>query len=204
MAKPRDDEGMRKRLIEAATVVFGRQSHLEASMTQVAAEANLAKGTIYLYFKNKDELIIEMFRHCVGQCRLETRAELALNQSSPADEQLRNAMRYFLHSACDSRPLWGLWFHFMALSASDKFRSTILKVCQDDCQNLTSIFSEIIECGISNGEFRKDLDVFSSAITCFVLTTGFLHLVFIEGADNINALSQHAIDLLIRGMQVSS
>ena len=52
MAKPRDDEGMRNRLNEAATVVFGRQSHLEASMSQVAAEAGLAKGTIYLYFKN--------------------------------------------------------------------------------------------------------------------------------------------------------
>jgi AcrR family transcriptional regulator len=201
MAKKRDDEGMRKRLIEAATVVFSKQSHLEASMTEVAAEAGLAKGTIYLYFKNKDELIIEMFRHCVDQCRQETRSHLELSPTATSSEQLCQAMRFFLLSAGESRSLWGLWFHFMALSASEKFRSTILKICQDDSQNLASIFTEILERGIASGEFRQDLDLPSTALACFSLTTGFLHLAFIEAVKDVNTLAQLAIEQVIQGLQ---
>lgn len=200
MAKKRDDEGMRRRLIEAATVVFSKQSHLEASMTEVAAEANLAKGTIYLYFKNKDDLIIEMFRHCVDQCRLEARSKLEPTLSATAGEQLQQAMGMLLQSVNESRSLWGLWFHFMALSASEKFRSTILRVCQDDCENFTSIFSEILARGVADGEFREDLNVAATALGCFAMATGFLHLAFIESVTDVHSVAQLAMEQYIRGV----
>lgn len=200
MAKKRDDEGMRKRLIEAATVVFSRQSHLEASMTEVAAEANLAKGTIYLYFKNKDDLIIEMFRHCVDQCRLEAQSKLEQALCTSAGEELQQAMGLLLQSANESRSLWGLWFHFMALSASEKFRSTILRVCQDDCENFTSIFSEILARGVADGEFREDLNIAATALGCFAMATGFLHLAFIESVNDVHSMAHIAIGQLIRGV----
>lgn len=201
MAKKRDHEGMRRRLIKAATVVFGRQSHLEASMTEIAAEAGVAKGTIYLYFKNKDELIVELFRHCVDECRLERRDELQLDPTAGAAQQLRAAVRFFLNSAIEYRAIWALWFHFMALSASARFRSTILRVCQDDCQNLAGIFGDILRHGVATGEFRPDLDVPATAHLGYALTTGYTQLIFIEGAGDIQALGQSAIDQLIQGIR---
>jgi len=49
----------RKRIVEAATEVFIRHGYRKASMDDVAERAGVAKGTIYLYFKNKAELLLE-------------------------------------------------------------------------------------------------------------------------------------------------
>lgn len=47
---------MRERLINAAVRVFSRNGFYKASMDDIAAEAEVAKGTLYYYFKNKSEL----------------------------------------------------------------------------------------------------------------------------------------------------
>lgn len=47
---------MRERLINAAVSVFSKKGFYKASMDDIAAEADVAKGTLYYYFKNKSEL----------------------------------------------------------------------------------------------------------------------------------------------------
>jgi AcrR family transcriptional regulator len=49
----------RKRIVESATEVFIQHGYRKASMDDVAERAGVAKGTIYLYFKNKAELLLE-------------------------------------------------------------------------------------------------------------------------------------------------
>lgn len=49
----------RKRIVEAATEVFIRHGYRKANVDEVAERAGVAKGTIYLYFKNKAELLLE-------------------------------------------------------------------------------------------------------------------------------------------------
>jgi AcrR family transcriptional regulator len=58
----------RRRILEAATELFIRQGFRKTSMDEVAREAAVAKGTVYLYFKNKNDLLIhavamEKFRY---------------------------------------------------------------------------------------------------------------------------------------------
>ena len=47
---------MREGLINAAVSVFSKKGFYKASMDDIAAEAEVAKGTLYYYFKNKSEL----------------------------------------------------------------------------------------------------------------------------------------------------
>ena len=49
----------RKRIVEAATEVFIKHGYRKANVDEVAERAGVAKGTIYLYFKNKAELLLE-------------------------------------------------------------------------------------------------------------------------------------------------
>ena len=53
----------RQRIIDAAILVFSRQGFYNATVADVAAEADVADGTIYLYFKSKDDLLISIFEH---------------------------------------------------------------------------------------------------------------------------------------------
>jgi TetR/AcrR family fatty acid metabolism transcriptional regulator len=49
------------RIIQAATRVFARRGFYQAKVSEIAREAGVADGTIYLYFENKDDILISLF-----------------------------------------------------------------------------------------------------------------------------------------------
>ncbi|MBN2033318.1 MAG: TetR/AcrR family transcriptional regulator [Deltaproteobacteria bacterium] len=49
------------RIIAAATKVFAKKGFFHAKVSDIAAEADVADGTIYLYFENKDDILISLF-----------------------------------------------------------------------------------------------------------------------------------------------
>jgi TetR/AcrR family fatty acid metabolism transcriptional regulator len=62
--RPRVDTppaGKRERILDAAVKVFAREGFYNAKVSQIADQAGVADGTIYLYFKSKDELLISLF-----------------------------------------------------------------------------------------------------------------------------------------------
>lgn len=81
-------EGFRVQTIqEAALRVISRRGLAAATMQEIAAEAGVAKGTIYLYFKNRDELVHRTGDVAVSQL-MET-LETTLASPRPLPEQLR-------------------------------------------------------------------------------------------------------------------
>jgi AcrR family transcriptional regulator len=61
-----DKQLRRRAILDAARAVFAQHSYAGFSMTDVAARTGLAKGTLYLYFRTKEELLLELLRdlHC--------------------------------------------------------------------------------------------------------------------------------------------
>ena len=55
----KDDK--RSRILQAAVKVFAQLGFYNAKVSQIAKNAGIADGTIYLYFKNKDEILISFF-----------------------------------------------------------------------------------------------------------------------------------------------
>src|SRR5437667_1275842 len=57
----------RERILDAAERSFARHGFFAAKVSDVAKEAGVADGTIYLYFKSKDDLLISLFEDRMGQ-----------------------------------------------------------------------------------------------------------------------------------------
>ncbi len=51
----------RERILDAAERIFGQRGFFAARVSEIAREAGVADGTIYLYFKSKDDLLISLF-----------------------------------------------------------------------------------------------------------------------------------------------
>src|SRR5262245_48816896 len=51
-----------QQIIDAAIRVFARNGYYNSRVSDIAREAGIASGTIYLYFKTKDEIIVTLFR----------------------------------------------------------------------------------------------------------------------------------------------
>lgn len=60
-ARPARDGDKRERILRAATRVFARKGFYATKVSEVAKAAGVADGTIYLYFKSKDDLLVSLF-----------------------------------------------------------------------------------------------------------------------------------------------
>lgn len=57
----KNQENKRTRILEAAVKVFAKNGFHNSKVSVIAKEAGVADGTIYLYFKNKDDILISLF-----------------------------------------------------------------------------------------------------------------------------------------------
>jgi TetR/AcrR family fatty acid metabolism transcriptional regulator len=88
----------RDRILSAAERTFARHGFFAAKVSDVAKEAGVADGTIYLYFKNKDDLLISVFERRMHEVNERLRAAIA---NKPPREQLRAFIRMYLQLVHD-------------------------------------------------------------------------------------------------------
>src|SRR5258706_13510860 len=72
---------------EAAIRVISRKGMASATMQEIAEEAGGGKGTIYLYFRDRDELVGKTFETALGE--LHKRIDGALDSEGPFADRLR-------------------------------------------------------------------------------------------------------------------
>ena len=100
-AAPRADKG--EAILRAAITVFARRGFFNAQVADVAREAKVAAGTVYLYFQNKDHLLVSIFQRTMREALEEGRAVLA-GVGDPV-ERLRTIARVHLERVGRDRDL---------------------------------------------------------------------------------------------------
>lgn len=83
----------RDRILDAAETIFAAHGFFAARVSQIAQEAGVADGTIYLYFKSKDDLLISLFESRME--RVNSTLATAIAGKAPR-EQLREFVRGYL------------------------------------------------------------------------------------------------------------
>lgn len=74
-------DATRQRILREAASEFARLGFDQANINIIAEQANIGKGTIYLYFENKRELFLAMLRH-IAQAQISAiQAVLATNET---------------------------------------------------------------------------------------------------------------------------
>lgn len=92
---------------EATMRVIARKGMAAATVQEIADEAGVAKGTIYLYFRDRDELIEKTFEGAMTQ--LIARIDAVLNQDLPFAEKIRAIMAAKLAFFSENREFFRLY-----------------------------------------------------------------------------------------------
>jgi TetR/AcrR family fatty acid metabolism transcriptional regulator len=71
------DPDKHRQIIDAAVRVFARNGYYNSRVSDVAREAGVASGTIYLYFRTKDEILVSLFREKMAAWVAFVRTEIA-------------------------------------------------------------------------------------------------------------------------------
>jgi len=148
-----------KRIMEAAIRVFARKGFHNSRIQEIAEAAGVASGTIYLYFKNKDDLLITIFEQSLDRIIKEMKEDLA--DIEGPDEKLRRFIWHHLELMKRRRDLAEVMQ--VELRQSHKFmkeyepRHWIAYI---------DIIADILDQGQKQGVFRQDLSlgVFKRAV----------------------------------------
>ncbi len=152
--KEREKERRRQQIIVAAKRIFSAKGFNKATMEDIAEEAEISPGTIYIYFKNKDELYASLSIRILQH--LNIRLEHVKNQNNLNDEQRIASLKDALYDIYDFDPLILInLFHLQSSESlknlSDELLSEIKRLSQSSLKIMSDIFSE----GISTGVFIK-------------------------------------------------
>ena len=138
-----------QQIIEAALEVFGECGLANARLQDIANRAGVSKGTIYLYFPNKEELFREMIRQ-TAVAAIEW-GEKTVGQGTPT-EQLCNAMRGYWKFV--RSPVFSTIYR-LVLGELHQFPDLAKFYANEVVARGQRLLSGIISRGIEAGEFRE-------------------------------------------------
>ena len=150
MGRNKKTNDKRDKIMNAAIKSFAQHGYHQATIADVAREAGVAAGTIYLYFKNKDDLLISIFEEKVQ--RFITEFQHQLSQEESAEIKLRKLVHLHLFEMQDHPDLAAVFQ--LELRQSRHFMSAYPKA---DLKGYFDLIGKIIEEGQQQGLFRKDL-----------------------------------------------
>ena len=142
----------RQQIIQAATEVFGTSSFQSASISEIAQKANVAEGTLYQYFKNKEDLFFSIAAQKTEEFCEEF--NLHLQGIHDAFNKVRKLIWYYLYFF-KMNPAYARTL-MLEMRVSKGF---IKSETYGKIKVFTDKVVEIIKEGQEEGRFRKDTDV---------------------------------------------
>ena len=196
---PRRDvtEERRQQILDAAAAVFARKGFHEARMEDIAREADISKGTLYLYFESKDAIILTMMDRFFAHSMEELQALLPGYEGS-IGELLLTLTRFFAAQEEQMQKLAPIAYEYYALSAR---RPEVRQFFHDYFANYRQGVAALIQLGIERGEFRT-LDPQEVAVVICSIYEG---LLLLQMADpqvvRWSVMGERAIQLVLDGLK---
>jgi len=155
-AAPDAATGKRDLILRAATDVFAERGYFNAQVADVARAAGVAAGTVYLYFRSKDDLLISIFERAMREALAEGRS--AVESIADPPERLRAFARLHLGRLGRDRNLAIVFQVELRQSTKfmERFSSTLLR-------DYLGLIRAAIVAGQTAGAFRADVNPTAAA-----------------------------------------
>jgi len=146
----------REAILRAAIKVFAQKGYFSSKVADIAKEAGIADGTVYLYFKSKDEILHSIFDRAMEEFIAEGRREIA--EIETADKRLQRIAQLHLEKLGADRDL-AIVFQ-VELRGSTKFME---EFSGGGFAEYLDIIRRTIAEGQKSGVFRADLKPITAA-----------------------------------------
>jgi TetR/AcrR family transcriptional regulator, fatty acid metabolism regulator protein len=149
--KPAGALEKRDAILRAATEVFARRGYFQSQVADVARAAGVAAGTVYLYFRSKDDLLVSIFERTMKETLAE--GQSAISAVKDPRERLRRIARLHLERMGRDRDLAVVFQVELRQSTKfmERFSSTYLR-------DYLGIIRDTISDGQAAGTFRTNFN----------------------------------------------
>lgn len=141
-----------KQIIDAAVIAIAENGYHQAQVSKIAKQAGVADGTIYLYFKNKEDILISVFQEKMGLF-VDNLQDIIKNESSSSEKLAQMIENHFQVLAKDRHLATVTQLELR--QSNKEIRLKINAILKEYLMLLDQILIE----GMLSGEFNTTMDV---------------------------------------------
>jgi TetR/AcrR family fatty acid metabolism transcriptional regulator len=197
MPRQKSDE-KRRRILQAAVKVFAQKGYHRARVSAIARRADVADGTIYLYFRNKEDILVCLFDQVMEEHLQNAREELAAVRGAPG--RLRAIAHHHLRVLGDNRDLAVVFQVELRQSTQfmERFTASWL-------QEYFALVGKVIEEGQREGSLRAELPRKVATKAFFGALDELVTSWIVGGKDyDLSRLADPVVDLFLHGASAAS
>ncbi len=190
-------QGKREQILEAAIKVFARNGFHLAKVEQIATEANVGKGTVYEYFKSKQDLFQEMLKYIMGIYFDEFEVDIS-NPDVVLREKLKQILIAHLKFLVEHKDMAQIFLSEHP-ALDDNFKRWMVAKKTNHLKMLQGFIEE----GIKSGEIRDLNPIFTAQIVSGVISSVSCGMLLTDeklSMDNLPLIAEEAVDILYVGL----
>jgi TetR/AcrR family fatty acid metabolism transcriptional regulator len=182
------------KILNSAGAVFAEHGFYKATISQIAARAGVADGTLYLYFKNKDDILYQYLSFKTDVVFEKMNAAVA--KGTDAESKLRNLIRCHLEEFQRDKNM------AIIFQSEVRYLRDIESQVKDISKMYFDLLSDIIEQGQVEGTMRQDL--FVGLVKRFILgaVEGVISTwVSADGRYDLTTMAEPLVALYMTGVR---
>lgn len=184
----------REKILEAAEKVFAQKGFYPARIADIAKEAGVAEGTIYIYFDSKEDLMVSIFKEKMGEWVDRLRSLLA------GCETALEKLRVIVHT------------HFSTLFENPNLAQLVqieLRACSafmrggsaPEMRRYLNVIEEVLREGKERGEFRPDFDEWLAARSLLGIMDELATIWVLKKKLKLTAMVDDVLDVFYKGIK---
>lgn len=163
----------RRQILESAIKCFGEKGYQNTTIDDIVKDSKMSKGTVYNYFKNKEELYLTLFDQSANYALDSMQSELT--QSESPEEKFRNLFKFYSNvNTSDENwlKMQQVQGEFWSNASRDEKLAELLT---QHSEQFVDFIASIIDKGKRSGDFRGDLESEILAEIFLSLADGMIH-----------------------------
>ncbi len=190
-----DKAEKKKTVLTAARRVFAKKGLARAKIEDVAAEAGIGKGTVYEYFRSKDDIFFALFE----EMKIELHRRIfELDRTLPPREKLHQLVISALLAFEQWRDFGYVLLDFWAMHKGGTSTRIRFDEIYDDAR---TVLSALIREGIRTGDFRKVNPAHTASVLIAVFDGLLLQWIFNPKSFSLKTIADTVSDLIGRGIE---
>ncbi|MCA9733789.1 MAG: TetR/AcrR family transcriptional regulator [Deferribacteres bacterium] len=188
--KEREKEQKRNDIVDAAERLFFSNGFANTTMDEVAKEAEFSKGTLYLYFKSKEDLYLAITTRALNLLEHTFRSAIAKGRTGL--EKVRSIGESYIGFATEYPDYFNAMVYYESNDVDLKDSEGNAQACEIQGMKTLQVVAEAIMIGMQDGSIRDDLDPMLVATVLWGNSTGMITITTLKGE---HLTEQHGMNI---------
>ena len=170
--KEREKEHRREEIIDAAQTVFFEKGLQVATMDEIAEAAELSKGTLYLYYKSKEDLYLAVMMR--GMDVMYDKFEKVIRSNEPTIKIIAGLGEAYYEFFKENREYFRMLHFFENPQVHKQVSEEMLSACGQCNQKIWTLVVGLIQRGIDEGVIQKDISPMQAGVILWSNANGLM------------------------------